>query len=251
MAQNRRERLHDATREEIKSAARQQMKAEGTAAISLRAIARQLGMTAPALYRYYASRDDLVTALVVDAYHSQADWLEAECEKRAADDHAGRLLTFTLAYREWSLAHPEDYALIYGTPIPGYHAPWEVTAPAAQRNMRYVLSLFKAAWQAGVLPLPAEYAHPPAGLHDRLADAARLPGYDVPIPLLCLAVITWGHVQGLISLELFGHLVFLGDQAGEVYKFEAEVLLKRLGVKLASHARTHRTRLHESASSRQ
>ena len=104
ITQTRRERLREATRDEIKAAARQQMKAEGSAAISLRAIARDLGMTAPALYRYYNSRDDLITALIVDAYTSQADWLERACALLPAGDHAGRLLMFVLAYREWSLA---------------------------------------------------------------------------------------------------------------------------------------------------
>jgi AcrR family transcriptional regulator len=231
MTQTRRERLREATRDEIKAAARQQMKAEGSAAISLRAIARDLGMTAPALYRYYSSRDDLITALIVDAYTSQADWLERACALFPAGDHAGRLLMFVLAYREWSLAHPQDYALVYGTPIPGYHAPWEVTAPAAQRVMAIVLDLLRAAWQDKALTLPDQYAHVPAAFRQQLAEAAAVAGYTVPLPLLHLAMVTWGHLQGLISLEMFGHLVLLGSQAGEVYRLEAEALLKRVGLR--------------------
>ena len=230
MTQTRRERQHDATREEIKAVARQQMKAEGSAALSLRAIGRALGLTAPALYRYYPSRDELITALIIDAYHSQAAWLEEACNALPPDDHAGRLRAFIMAYREWSIAHPEDYKLIYGTPIPGYHAPWELTAPAAQRNMLIVLALLKAAWQAKALTLPAEYTRLPPPLRQKLAEAAAQMGYDVPLPILHVAIVSWGHIQGLISLELFGHLVMLEPQAGEVYRLEAEAWLKRFGL---------------------
>jgi AcrR family transcriptional regulator len=230
MTQTRRERLREATREEIKTAAHEQMKAEGAAALSLRAIGRALGMTAPALYRYYHSRDDLITALIIDAYHSQAATLEAACAALPPADHAGRLRAFILAYREWAISHPEDYKLIYGTPIPGYHAPWELTAPAAQRNMRLVLDLLKAAWQAGALTLPAEYIRLSPPLRQKLAEAAAQVGYDVPLPILYLAIVSWGYIQGLISLELFGHLVMLEPQAGEVYRLEAEAWLKRLGL---------------------
>ena len=230
MTQTRRERQHEATREEIKAVARQQMTAQGAAALSLRAIGRALGLTAPALYRYYPSRDDLITALIIDAYHSQSTWLEEACNALPPDDHAGRLRAFIMAYREWSIAHPEDYKLIYGTPIPGYHAPWELTAPAAQRNMLIVLALLKAAWQAKALTLPAEYTRLSPPLRQKLAEAAAQMGYDVPLPLLHVAIVSWAHIQGLISLELFGHLVMLEPQAGEVYRLEAEAWLKRYGL---------------------
>jgi AcrR family transcriptional regulator len=230
MTQNRRERQHEATREEIKDAARKQMREEGTAAVSLRALGRALGMTAPALYRYYASRDDLVTALIVDAYHSQAAWLEAACNQAPPDDHAGRILHFMLAYREWALDHPTEYSLIYGTPIPGYHAPWDVTAPAAQRIMDIILDLLKGAWQTKALTLPAEYSRLPSPLRHKLAEMAASAGYAVPLPILNMALVSWGHIQGLISLELYGHLVLLGPQAGDVYRLEAAAWLKRFGL---------------------
>jgi AcrR family transcriptional regulator len=116
MPPTRRERLRAATTSEIKQIARQQMAQKGAAALSLRAIAREMGMTSPALYRYFASRDDLVTALIVDAYNSLADALEAARHGCPPTDHKQRLLEMGLAYRNWAISHAQDYTLIFGTP---------------------------------------------------------------------------------------------------------------------------------------
>src|SRR5215211_2916846 len=108
MPQTRRERLRDAAYAEIKSIARRQMAEQGAAALSLRAIAAAMGVTPPALYRYYKSRDELVTALIVDAYNDMADALEAAAAAHPAADYAGRFLAVALAYRAWAIAHPAD-----------------------------------------------------------------------------------------------------------------------------------------------
>ncbi len=133
MASSRRERLHEATREEIKMIARQQMAAQGPASISMRGIAAQMGMSAPFLYHYYQSRDELVTALIVDAYTLLAESLEQADASHSSQDLADRALAILLAHRKWAVTHPIDYALIFGNPIPGYRAPEQVTIPAARR----------------------------------------------------------------------------------------------------------------------
>src|SRR6476660_9180340 len=115
MTQTRRERLRDATYAEIKSIARRQMAEQGAASLSLRAIAAEMGVTPPALYRYYKNRDELVTALIVDAYNDMADTLVAADTGHPATDYAGRFLAVALAYREWAVTHAADYALILGT----------------------------------------------------------------------------------------------------------------------------------------
>src|SRR4030095_17139404 len=129
----RRERVRQATVEEIKAVARAQMAAEGTAGVSLRAIAREMGMTAPALYRYFGSRDDLVTALVTDAYDALADAMEAAVAAVPAGRHADRVRAAFGAFRAWGIEHPTEFALIFGSPIPGYVAP-EATRPAGRRS---------------------------------------------------------------------------------------------------------------------
>src|SRR5581483_8391775 len=133
MIPKRAERLRDAAINEIKAIARQQMADQGQAALSLGAIARAMGMTTPALYRYFEIRDALVTELILDAYGALATTIEQADAAAPNADYAARLRATASAYRSWAVAHPHDYALIYGTPIPGYHAPRERTVPVAAR----------------------------------------------------------------------------------------------------------------------
>jgi len=230
MTQTRRERLREATREEIKTIARQQMAEQGAASLSLRSIARQMGLTAPALYRYFENRDALVTALIADAYTSLAVALEAARDALPPSDHHGRLLDVALAYRRWAVAHSQDYALIFGTPIPGYHAPAEVTAPPAQRNLGVLVELLAAAQQAGELSSPPEYAGPPPELEAQLLGWRDHYGYLASTPVLRLALSLWAHVHGLVTLEIFHHLgPNIGD-AEVLYKAEALAWFRRMGL---------------------
>src|SRR5690348_12056939 len=114
MTQTRAERLREATITEIKAIAHQQMADQGQAALSLGAIARTMGLTTPALYRYFANRDALITALIVEAYQELATALEQADAAAPTDDYTARFRSMAFAYREWAIAHPHDYALIYG-----------------------------------------------------------------------------------------------------------------------------------------
>lgn len=199
MEPTRRERQREATREEIKALARQQMQAEGTAGISLRGIARAMGVTVTALYRYFASRDDLITALILDGFNAQADALEAAAATYPATDPAGQLYAALKTYREWALAHPIDYQLLYGNPIPGYHAPAELTVPAASRNMTVFLRLLVNARDHGLITESPAFDIPPA-------IAAHMHSLGEADPnVLMWGVIGWTRLQGMIMLELFEH----------------------------------------------
>src|SRR4051812_32366671 len=118
MSQTHRERVQQATREEIKETARRQMMEQGAASLSLRAIAAEMGLTAPALYRYYKNRDELVTALIVDSFYALGGALEAAGMTCAPGDYAGQFVAMMAAYRDWALANRADFTLIYGTPLP-------------------------------------------------------------------------------------------------------------------------------------
>jgi AcrR family transcriptional regulator len=198
-----RQRVRAELTREIKDVARQHLARDGAAALSLRAVARELGMASSAIYRYFPSRDELLTALIIDAYEAVGTAAEAADAACARDDFDGRWLAVCHAVRNWALEHPHEYALIYGSPVPGYRAPQETIGPAT-RLTKVLGQILHDAAAAGTRA-PPDPAPPPAEV---LADAARLreaafPG--VPEDLLVRGLIVRTHLFGAISLELFGH----------------------------------------------
>ncbi|MFF7440252.1 WHG domain-containing protein [Streptomyces sp. NPDC008122] len=183
----------------IKDEARTQLAAEGAAKLSLRAVARELGMVSSALYRYFPSRDDLLTALIVDAY----DAVGAAAERAAAEAEAERPLdrwtAVCRAVRAWALAHPHEYALIYGSPVPGYTAPQDTIAPAARVGL-VLIDVVRGAHTGEGVALPP--------LPDALSPEAERISTDLvpdlPPALAVALVAAWAQLFGLISFELFG-----------------------------------------------
>ncbi|MCP4198524.1 MAG: TetR/AcrR family transcriptional regulator [Proteobacteria bacterium] len=228
MTSTRRERLRVATIAEIKQIARRHMAEKGTAALSFRAIAREMGMTSPALYRYFAGRDDLVTDLIVDAYHTLATALQVARDDQLEGDHAARVLQTAHAYRNWALAHPADYQLIFGTPIPGYHAPAETTGAAAAQSMMVFIDILDCASGAG--ELHEEEAAPE--LMAQLQPWIDKLGYVGSPAVVHFALAGWARIHGLVSLELFGHLCADPEEGDAEALFEAEIraMMTRMGV---------------------
>ncbi len=226
----RRERVRDATRSEILATARQQMAAQGAAALSLRAIAREMGVTAPALYRYFQSRDDLVTALILDAFNALADALEAARDAPPETNPGGRLVKVTDAYRDWALAHTADFTLIYGTPIPGYEAPRELTVPAATRVYVAIGMAVAGAMQSGLLVPPAEYSQFPPVIEQALEVVRADNRYEVPLAVLYITLVVLTQMHGLVTLELFGHTGPAVGDTGVFYRHEMRNMLKHMGL---------------------
>ncbi|MFJ6938792.1 TetR/AcrR family transcriptional regulator [Streptomyces sp. NPDC101132] len=183
----------------IKDEARGQLAAEGAAKLSLRAVARELGMVSSALYRYFPSRDDLLTALIVDAYDAVGAAAEAAAAGSAGADPVERWVRVCAAVRDWALAHPHEYALIYGSPVPGYEAPQDTVAPASRVGNAMIAILREAHGTRGLAlpPLPAAL-RPEA---DRMtADFAE----GLPPEVVAALVAAWAQLVGLVSFELFG-----------------------------------------------
>ena len=189
---------------EITEAARRQLNDVGSAALSLRAVARDLGMASSALYRYFPSRDELLTALIIDAYEAVGQ-AAADAEARVRPgDFLGRWLAVGRGVRTWALARPQEYALIFGSPVPGYQAP-EETVSAAARIPLLLIEIVSDAHQAGLQPPPDERALPRTVRAD--LKALRLliaPGLGET--QLSRAVLAWTELIGSVSFELFGHL---------------------------------------------
>src|SRR5512134_3171586 len=127
--------------EAIKDTAWKQIAEFGAASLSLRAIARELKISAPAIYNYFPDRDALVTALIIDAFTSSGDWQLKPRDSVPTNDHAGRMKAIGLAYRDWAHTYPQRYQLIFGTPIPGYKGPVERTIPASARSLSALVSV--------------------------------------------------------------------------------------------------------------
>ncbi|MEW1750063.1 TetR/AcrR family transcriptional regulator [Streptomyces angustmyceticus] len=208
-AKTPRERYRAQVRAEITERAWEQIAAAGASALSLNAIAKQMGMSGPALYRYFASRDDLITELVREAYRSLAETL------RAASDSGADLAGLAHALRGWALADPQRYFLVYGTPIPGYHAPADTTALSSE-IMTTVLEACAA--------LAPDGATTPFGtyLQDHRDWAA---GHPAPPEALHRLLTFWTRLHGVLSLELAGHFTGMGLDPARLFAAELDGLL--------------------------
>ncbi|WP_028811950.1 TetR/AcrR family transcriptional regulator [Streptomyces flavidovirens] len=196
-----RERARTEVTAAIKEEARRQLAAEGAAKLSLRAVARELGMVSSALYRYFPSRDDLLTALIVDAYDAVGAAAETALARRSArtDGHPARWVAVCRAVRAWALAHPHEYALIYGSPVPGYTAPTTTVGPASRVGRTLISVARDAHLDSGLAVPPLAAALRPEA--ERLAaDVAP----DLPPPVVAALVAAWSQLFGLISFEVFG-----------------------------------------------
>jgi AcrR family transcriptional regulator len=190
--------------EEIKATARRQLETNG-ANLSLRAVARDMGMASSALYRYFASRDELLTTLITDAYNGLGS--AAEAGNAAIADRAdlrGRWLGICHGVRGWALASPAEYALIFGSPVPGYTAPPD-TLPAATRTPRALLQVLMDGVDSGALPDPGPAAMP-AGVQVDLTRIREQHLVALPEALLAHGFLGWTYLIGAISFELFGQL---------------------------------------------
>jgi AcrR family transcriptional regulator len=200
------------TTSEIKRLARDQIASKGAANLSLREIAREMGVASSALYRYFTSRDQLLTVLIIESYDDIGGMVEHADAKCSRDDLAGRWRAAAQSLRNWAIENPSDYGLIFGTPVPGYEAPSDTIAPAL-RYTNVLLNLLADAQAAGCKPLitvPAtkgvskEYKHVRANLAIKLTDEMLLAG-----------LAAWAALFGAMSFELFGHVdtVFTDPEA--------------------------------------
>jgi AcrR family transcriptional regulator len=207
-----RDRVRAELTREIKEAARRQLLESGPAGLSLRAVARELDMASSAVYRYFPSRDALLTALIVDSYDSLGN--AAETAERRIDraDLSGRWLAICRAVRGWAIASPHEYALIYGSPVPGYAAPPDTIGPAS-RVADLLIGLLVDLGRAGAYPRPEGF-DVPKPVHVALAPVRAVIPAEVPDNLLVQGLMAWTHVFGAVSFELFGQRQnVIGDYA--------------------------------------
>jgi AcrR family transcriptional regulator len=248
-----RERARTELTREIKAEARRQLAIDGAPQLSLRAVARELGMASSAIYRYFPSRDELLTELIIDAYDSLG--AHAERAERAVprDDVRGRWRAACGAVRNWARAHPHEYALIYGSPVPGYQAPQATIAPAgrvaliiggvlADSPSVALADHTAAAGTAadGTAAAGTASDHTAAAgtaavslrpaLAEQVASVAAVIAPGVPEPVIARALIAWTQLFGMISFEQFGQLVGSVDPADYFFAFAVEQMADFVGL---------------------
>ena len=236
-SQTARQRARAELTREIKEAARRQLAESGAPQLSLRAVARELGMVSSALYRYFPSRDDLLTALIIDAYDSIGEAAEAAAAANGAVKGTGGPRSgwraVCHAVRDWARANPHEYALIYGSPVPGYRAPRDTVAPAARVPLvlgqlvrdSCAAQAASAAGTAAAPPAAPPVPPLPALLAAQAAIVAGAIAPGVPEPLIVRVLIAWTQLFGMISFELFGQFVGSADPADDFFGYAIEQMI--------------------------
>ena len=212
-----RERYRAQVRDEIKQIALRQLAESGPAGVSVNAIGKELGGTGPALYRYFASRDELLTEMVIDAYTDLATALKAAISNTSRRAPRRRLEAAARAYRGWALAQPHRYRLLFAPPLPGYDAHAERLVDAAQASMNLIIEI-----------LPDDHeAEPPAGaLVSDLSRWATQRGAPVDATRAVRAILTWSRLHGFVSLEIAGNFASMSIDSDRLFEIELAALAR-------------------------
>jgi AcrR family transcriptional regulator len=212
-----RERYRAQVRAEVKQAALAQLAQAGPAGVSISAIGKQLGISGPGLYRYFASRDELLTELVIDAYHDLADALSAAAGHAPKLDPRARLEALARGYRSWAVAQPHRYRLLYGPPLPGYDAHVQRLVEAAQASMNVLVEIVR---ELG----PSEATLPGQPLASQLSSWAYAHNLDIDPTTALRAVLVWTRLHGFVSLEIAGNYASMGIDPDPVFEIELATL---------------------------
>ncbi|SBT54600.1 TetR/AcrR family transcriptional regulator [Micromonospora narathiwatensis] len=212
--------------EEIKAVARRHLATDG-ANLSLRAVARDMGMVSSAIYRYFPSRDDLLTALILEAYEALGDVVEAADAAADPADLRGRWHAVCRAARSWALAHPAEYALLYGSPVPGYAAPEDTVAPASRPPL-VLVGILRDGLADGRLSPPEDDLPEPVRADLAELAAGFFPG--LPEALMARGMAGWTQLFGLISFDLFGRLDPAVPHRDEYFDHQTTLMADLIGL---------------------
>jgi AcrR family transcriptional regulator len=223
-APSRRDRLRAATTQEIIQTARRLLVEEGVDAVSLRAIAREMGMTAPALYRYYDSHETLLKYVIADIFAELTTGVRAAIDTAGAasgGDLTQKVIAACWEFRRWSLSHQREFSLLFGTPLPGVNIDKDdITAQGGGEFGNTFFVLILELWHRHPFPVPAD-DEIPDGLRDQLERYREGLGKlaaGLPLGLLLTFLRCWTRLYGIVSLEVFGHLGFALDDAAPMFE---------------------------------
>lgn len=213
---------------EILDAGRRQLAEVGAAQLSLRAVARELGMVSSAVYRYVASRDELLTLLIIDSYDSLGEVAEAAAAASRRRTPRNRWVDVALAVRRWAIEHPNEYALVYGSPVPGYEAPQDTVVPGTRVSRCLVGIVADAAAAQALDPdLDLDLA---TSTRAGLRDLAEILEVGLPEPVLAATLIAWTQLFGLLSFEVFGQTRGIVEDHEAFFRSAADAMAGGIGL---------------------
>jgi AcrR family transcriptional regulator len=215
--------------DEIKETARRHLAEHGAANLSLRAVARELGFVSSAVYRYFASRDDLLTALILDGYNSLGAATESAEAAVERADLAGRFAAVCHGVRRWALANPHEFALLYGTPVPGYHAPQDTIVPATRVTTLLGAILVDGAAAGIVRTPPGEWLHPT--VHAEMLGIADRVFPGVPPAILARGLMAWTELFGAVSFDVFNRLTGIIVDRDAWFDQQVTALARYVGIR--------------------
>jgi AcrR family transcriptional regulator len=216
-----RDRFRAQVRDEVKRVALRQLAEGGPQALSVNAIAKELGVSGPALYRYFANRDELLTELIVDAYHDFATALAAATQRSRR--RRQRLRAVATAFRRWASAQPHRYRLLFAAPLPGYDAQSARLVAAAQEAMDVLLDVL-----TDLAPAGPSVSRSLGEQLTRWAYARKRA--DVSPAVAQLAVVVWTRLHGFVSLEIEGNYAAMGLDPDRLFDAEVAATLAAAGV---------------------
>ena len=212
-----RQRYRAQVRDEVKSIALRQLAESGPAGVSVNAIAKELGVSGPALYRYFESRDALLTELLIDAYDDLAHALREAVATKHGRGARVRFEALAWAFRAWAVAQPDRYRLLYAPPLPGYDSHAERLIKAGQASMNILVDILRDADAAEALRLPRR-------LRSQLAEWAQRRGIDIDPPRALHAIVIWSRLHGFVSLEIGGNFQGMGIDAEALFEREVAAM---------------------------
>jgi AcrR family transcriptional regulator len=226
----RRERVRQATIEEIKSTAWEIINNQGTSDVTIHGITRKMGMTAPAFYSYFKSRDELIESLILDAYESYQQALETARDNFQVTEAANRIMAIYLAYRDWAINHPALFGLFVGKEVPGFKPPEGQIALKADTIIRLFLSVYQDSWQRGLLELPDEPLPLPEAYEAQVSRINEKLGLSMPAEIMNSVFHIAFLAHGIISMEISSRFSYLAGNFTQLYTYQISNELKRIGL---------------------
>jgi AcrR family transcriptional regulator len=232
-ALSRRDRVRAETTEEIKQTARRILVDQGPEAVTLRAIARDMGVTAPALYRYFDSHEELIRRVVGDIFAELATEIHGAIDRAgtaSGGDMAEKMVGACHGFRQWALDHKAEFALLFGTPVPGVNVEDDdFTEECARKFAGTFYALFLELWQKNPFPVPPPEKIDP-GLREQLTRYRDGIGTDLPLGALFTFLRCWVLLYGIVSMEVFGHLGFALDDPAPMFEITLAELATLVGL---------------------